>query len=94
MKQFPGGIPSLDFLAEGKLSGFSGCNNFSGNFSLEGTGLKLEPGAMTKKMCPGTGEQDYISALGKVRDLKIEKEKLTLLDGDTELMSFVPKNDY
>lgn len=93
MNQFAGGIPSLDFLEDGKLSGFSGCNNFSGNFSLEGTGIKLDPGAMTKKMCPGTGEQDYISALGKVGDLKIGKDKLTLLNGATELMSFVPKKD-
>lgn len=93
MNQFAGGIPSLAFLEDGKLSGFSGCNNFSGNFSLEGTGIELDPGAMTKKMCPGSGEQDYISALGKVGDLKIGKDKLTLLDGATELMSFVPKKD-
>ncbi|PZX56721.1 META domain-containing protein [Algoriphagus chordae] len=93
MNQFVGGIPSLSFLDGGKLAGFSGCNNFSGNFSLEGTAIKLDPGAMTKKMCPGSGEQDFISALSEVGDLKIEKDKLTLLDGATELMSFVPKKD-
>lgn len=93
MNKFVGGIPSLSFLDNGKLAGFSGCNNFSGNFSLEGSGIKLDPGAMTKKMCPGSGEQEFISALAKVGDLKIGKDKLTLLDGSTELMSFVPKND-
>lgn len=91
MNQFAGGIPSLSFLEDGKLAGFSGCNNFSGSFLLEGTGIKLDPGAISKKMCPGSGEQDFISALGKVGDLKIDKDKLTLLDGATELMSFVPK---
>lgn len=93
MNQFPGGIPSLDFLADGKLSGFSGCNNFSGNFLLEGAGLEVDPGAMTKKMCSGTGEQDFISALSNVGDLKISKDKLILLDGATELMSLVPKKE-
>lgn len=91
INQFEGGLPSLHFLDDGKLSGFSGCNNFSGNFSLEGTGIRLDPGAITKKICSGKGAQDFLSALGKVGDLRIGKEKLTLLDGSTELMSFVPK---
>ncbi|MCE7054103.1 META domain-containing protein [Algoriphagus sp. AGSA1] len=92
MSQFPGGIPTLNFLEDGKLSGFTGCNNFSGNFSLEEPGIKLDPGAITKKMCPGSGEEDFIAALKKAGDLKIARDKLTLLDGTMELMSFVPKN--
>ena len=93
LNQFADGLPSINFLDDGKLAGFSGCNNFSGNFMLEGSGLLLNPGAITKKMCPKNGEQDFISAMNKVKELKISKDKLTLLDGATELMSFVPKND-
>jgi heat shock protein HslJ len=93
LEQFTGAVPSLDFLEGGKLAGFSGCNNFSGNFSLEGTGVKLDPGAITKKICSGTGEQDFLSTIEKVSQIKVDKNKLTLLDGDTELMSFVPKED-
>lgn len=93
LNQFAGGLPSINFLDDGKLAGFSGCNNFSGSYMLEGSELLLDPGAITKKMCPGSGEQDFISAMKKVKDVKISKDKLTLLDGDTELMSFVPKND-
>lgn len=93
LNQFASGLPSINFLNDGKLAGFSGCNNFSGNFMLEGSGLLLNPGAITKKMCPENGEQDFISAMNKVKDLKISKDKLTLLDGATELMSFVPKKD-
>lgn len=91
--QFSGVVPSLDFLAGGRLAGFSGCNNFSGNFALEGTALKLDPGAVTKKSCSGSGEQDFFSAIEKVNQLKVDKNKLTLLDGTTELMSFIPKNN-
>lgn len=53
MGKFSKGLPSLDFLEGGNLAGFAGCNNFSGGFSLEGTGIKLDPGAMTKKSMPG-----------------------------------------
>jgi len=93
LDQFPGAVPSLDFLEGGKLAGFSGCNNFSGNFSLEGTGVKLDPGAITKKACSGTGEQEFLSTIEKVSQLKVDKNKLTLLDGNIELMSFMPKED-
>lgn len=91
--KFPSGVPTLDFLEGGRLSGFAGCNNFSGGFSLEGTGIKLDPGAMTRKACQGSGEDEVISAINRVKNFKVEKEKLTLLDGATELMSFVPKKD-
>lgn len=88
---FSGDLPSLNFLDAGKLSGFSGCNTFNGNFSLEGASLKLDPGAMTRKACPGNGEQNFMSALGKVNDLKIGKDKLTLMDGANELMTLIPR---
>ncbi|HSF52282.1 MAG TPA: META domain-containing protein [Algoriphagus sp.] len=91
--KFSAGPPTLNFLEGGNLAGFAGCNNFSGGFSLEGTNLKLDPGAVTKKACPGTGEDEFLSALEKVKNLKVEKEKLTLMDGATELMSFIPKKD-
>ena len=91
LSQFAAGIPSLNFLEEGKLAGFSGCNDFNGSFALEGTSLNLDPGAMTRKACPGSGEQDFISALGKVSNLKVDKDKLTLLDGASELMTLIPK---
>lgn len=91
--KFTAGAPTLNFLEGGNLAGFAGCNNFSGGFSLEGTDIKLDPGAITKKACPGTGEDEFLSALEKVKNLKFEKEKLILMDGATELMSFIPKKD-
>lgn len=86
-------LPSLEFLDGGRLAGFSGCNNFSGEFTLKETEISLDPGAITKKACPGTGEPEFISTLERVKNFNVEKEKLTLLDGATELMSFVPKKD-
>lgn len=93
MTEFQAGIPTLNFLDGGKLAGFAGCNNFSGGFSMENSGLQLDPGAMTKKACPGSGEDEFMNALVKVKSFSVTKDKLTLLDGTSELMSFIPKKD-
>jgi heat shock protein HslJ len=89
--KFLSGIPSLNFMDGGKLAGFTGCNNFNGKFDLDGTDIKLDPGAMTKKACEGGGENDFLSALGQVGNFKVKKDKLTLMDGAKELMSFIPQ---
>lgn len=91
--KFPDGLPTLSFLDGGKLAGFAGCNNFSGGFSLEGTSVKLDPGAMTRKACEGVAEDEFISAMGKVKNIKAGKDNLTLLDGTSEIMKLIPKSE-
>jgi heat shock protein HslJ len=88
---FPQGLPSISFLDAGKLAGYTGCNNFSGNFSLEGESITLNPGAITRKACEGNGERDFITALESVNILKAGKNQLTLLDGTTQIMKLIPK---
>ena len=39
----------------GQLSGFAGCNNFSGSYSLTGDELKIGPVASTQMACPEPG---------------------------------------
>lgn len=85
------GLPSLNFLKDGGLSGYTGCNNFNGKFNLEGTKLTLDPGAMTKKYCQEVNENGIIEALNQVKSFKVDKDKLILTDGLNELMRFVPK---
>lgn len=93
LNQFSNGKPTLNFLDGGRLAGYAGCNNFSGGFLLEGANLQLDSGAMTKKACEGAGEDLFVRAIQKVNSFQVTKEKLVLLEGVTEVMSFVPKKD-
>jgi heat shock protein HslJ len=88
---FAKGLPNLNFGNDGKLTGSTGCNNFTGNFKLEGTGLQLDPGAMTRMACPGNGEADFLNAVKQVTNVKLNGNTLSLLNGANEVMSLVPK---
>ncbi|QEC68601.1 META domain-containing protein [Panacibacter ginsenosidivorans] len=85
------GLPSMTFGSDGKLTGSTGCNNFTGNFKLDGMSVKLDPGAMTRMACPGNGEADFLSAAQQVTNLKLNGNTLSLLNGADEVMSLIPK---
>jgi heat shock protein HslJ len=77
--------PTLDFGPGGRLSGSTGCNSFSGTYRQEGTALRLDPGAMTKRACADEtvqGQEDALLArLPRVRSFSRTSDELTLLDG-------------
>ncbi len=91
-ENFPSGIPTLEFLEAGKLSGFGGCNEFSGIYSLEGKKLRLDPGSMTRMTCAGDGESTFISALNQVKKFKSSDDEIKLLGESGELMTLTLKN--
>jgi heat shock protein HslJ len=88
---FVKGLPSLRFDQKGKLSGSTGCNQFNGDFELDGSNINLNPGAMTKMNCPGDGESKFLDALKGVSELNFEGDKLVLADQAKELLRFAPK---
>jgi heat shock protein HslJ len=84
------GLPNMAFSEDGKFTGSTGCNQFTGDYSLEGAALKVNPGAMSKMACPGDGEALFLNAISKVAGAKIDGDKLTLLDeGKKSLMKLV-----
>jgi heat shock protein HslJ len=85
------GLPSVNFGENGKLFGSTGCNNFNGSFKLDGTSLSLDPGAITKMFCPESYEQDFLSAVKQVTDVKVDGNTLNLLNGANSVMTLVPK---
>lgn len=54
-------------LEDGAVSGYNGCNTFTGSYTLDGTSLTFdEPFAVTRMACdgdPATVEQGYMSGL-------------------------------
>ncbi|HEX9252210.1 MAG TPA: META domain-containing protein [Ignavibacteriaceae bacterium] len=86
------GLPSLNFSENGKLFGSTGCNNFTGSYKLDGTKLSIDPGAMTKMFCPGDTEQDFLKAISRITNYKLEGNTLNLLDGTNAVMKLAPKS--
>jgi putative lipoprotein len=86
----------LEFLA-GKqgAGGFSGCNRYSGGYSLEGSAphgsaLKFGPMAGTRMACVEGGdlEHAYLQMLGRVDAFRLQGETLSLLSGGEVVATF------
>jgi heat shock protein HslJ len=76
--------PSATF-ADGRVSGFSGCNRFNAPYTLDGDRLKLGAIASTKMACAAPGdavEPAYLDALAAVAGWRIDDDELVLLDDD------------
>ena len=83
--------PSAQF-ADGRLSGSSGCNRYSADYTLDGDALTLGPAVATKMACPGTAgavETAFTGTLGRATGWRMDGEQLVLVDGeDEELLRF------
>jgi heat shock protein HslJ len=90
-KQFMTGLPYMAFDKDGRYTGSTGCNSISGSYEAENNNISLSPAATTRMACPGNGEMLFLEAVGKVKNLQITSGKLELLNGATEIMTFVPR---
>ena len=73
---------TIRFMTEGRVAGFSGCNRFSGSYTLEGRLLRFGTLAVTQMACadgPGI-EAEYMKALEATRQFQIHRGTLDLLD--------------
>ena len=75
---------TADFSADGTISGSTGCNSFSGDYTLEGNNLHIGPLTATKHPCPTTEaskqEAGYLSALESAVRVDRTGPELTLLN--------------
>lgn len=92
-----GGNPAVLELdrSQQTVSGFSGCNRYTGGFTSEGssshgTPLRFGPLASTRRACADGDqlEQAYLKALGDVDSYRIEGERLLLLSGSEIVATF------
>ncbi len=80
-------FPTLEFGADGTVSGFAGCNTYNGSYSLEGTTLSFGPLASTKMGCPPPAsevESAFLQALSGVTSFTLAPDRL-VLDGPVTL---------
>jgi heat shock protein HslJ/uncharacterized membrane protein len=85
--QPPEGVTvTVMFGRDGQVSGRSGCNRYSGGYTLTGEGLTIGPLATTRMACPPPGmetEQQVLGLLGKVtRVTPGENGQMVLMAGD------------
>jgi heat shock protein HslJ len=85
--------PSATF-ADGTVSGSTGCNQFSGPYTVDGDSLELGQLAQTQMACAPPAdriEQSYVAALGRVARWRVDGEELVLADADdAELLRYAP----
>ena len=81
---------------EGTASGFAGCNNFTGGFTLKGTSLTFGNMAVTQKMCADEAvmqaEGAYLQVLSSIVQVSPDRSMmLTLLGAGGGSLKFRPE---
>ncbi len=74
-----------------KLTGSTGCNNFTGSYIASEGALQFMPSATTMKMCtPAVAgqEQAFLAALKATTNYKVDGSTLELLNGEQVLAKF------
>jgi heat shock protein HslJ len=83
--------PSAEF-AGGTVGGSTGCNRYTGPFTVDGDSLEIGNIASTQMACQPPAdavERAYVAALGQVREWRSEDDELVLLaDDGSELLRY------
>ena len=76
--------PFLSFTEDGKVSGFAGCNRFTGSFQNDEHDLSFSPLASTRMACAEGMEQEnrFLAMLAEVERYSIHASELALYSGD------------
>ncbi len=74
------------FDKDDNLSGSTSCNKFNGSYKLEGNNISLDAGTMTKMMCYGSAEMDFLEALRLTTKFTLEGQYLYLLKDSKAVM--------
>ncbi len=83
--------PSATF-EDGTVGGSTGCNQYSGPYTVDGASLEIGQLASTQMACAPPAdriEQSYVAALGRVAGWRVDGEQLVLTDADdAELLRY------
>jgi heat shock protein HslJ len=71
--------PTINFKSDGRFTGFGGCNNFGGNYKIDGNKLTTSDIYSTEKYCESMQvENIFIQAIQKTSTYEITDSKLYL----------------
>ncbi|WP_417357011.1 META domain-containing protein [Flavobacterium sp.] len=89
---FGRGMPTVTFTSENKMNGNAGCNGYGGEYQIgEDGSFKADKVFATKMYCAeAQGESEFLKALNDANRIKTQKGKVILLNGDKEVMVFIP----
>ena len=76
---------TAEFSDDATISGSSGCNTYSGTYSVDGTSLSVGPLATTRLACDEPvmeQEQAYLEALQAATRFELTTDRLTLRNED------------
>ena len=77
-----GSTITMDFDADGQVSGNGGCNQYGGGYSVDGSNVSIGPLHSTMMACPdealGTQESQFLTALDMVETWSLTGDQLTL----------------
>lgn len=85
---------TLAFEGNGQAGGYSGCNSYSGPYSVQGQTLKFAEISSTLIACEFSSitdqEQDYLNALRAAGRFNVDGESLTIwYEGESRVLNFV-----
>lgn len=90
------GSPSIEFLSDGQVQGFTCCNSFFGRYTTHDSDsvhlIRITVEGMTLTLCPHSErEQEYLKQLKNVRSYAVDGQQLLLLDSTgTPTLTFIP----
>ncbi len=82
-----GTFATIEFGADGRISGNGGCNTYSASYQVNGSSLSIGQTQATQMMCAepeglSTQEQEFLAALQRTASFRLEGNSLTLLAGN------------
>ena len=78
----------------GRVGGLGGCNRFGGRYEMDGDKLSFSPLMATRMACRPDlmkAEQAFLDMLGKVKAMKLDGDRLELMDGAGKVLAVFDK---
>jgi len=83
--------PRLEFVRDGRLAGYTGCNMLAGKWRVEGGAVRLEGLAATKRGCLGPAgdvEKRFLAAVGSSSSISLQGATLVAQGPGGERIAF------